>query len=287
MATIPRRSGVYQILCIANDKIYVGSAVNLAGRWKHHCWELRRGRHFNRHLQNAWNKYGGDNFRFSILELVPRDELHTAEQKWIDQTGCLETEIGFNISVMAAHPNPVNIRVWEGFIDPDGNEVIIENLHKFCRENGLSVSSMEKLTRPNGKARSIKGWSHKNSLKNQARIQVWDGFIDPSGNPVIIRNLFAFCRENGLNDGSMYDVAKGKSYSYKGWTYNNDRKNKRTKTYTGFINPEGQRLTITNLRAFCRETGLDRTKLFKLINGTIDQYKGWIWREESDDTSAE
>jgi hypothetical protein len=37
-------------------------------------------------LQNAWNKYGEDNFYFSVLELVPdKDKLIEREQYWIDK----------------------------------------------------------------------------------------------------------------------------------------------------------------------------------------------------------
>ncbi len=39
---IPDTSGVYQIRCKSNGKIYVGSAVNLRARWDTHRRELRR-----------------------------------------------------------------------------------------------------------------------------------------------------------------------------------------------------------------------------------------------------
>jgi group I intron endonuclease len=58
-AAIPRASGVYQILCKPTGKIYVGSAVNLRGRWLNHRSSLRCGKHPNIVLQRAWNKDGG------------------------------------------------------------------------------------------------------------------------------------------------------------------------------------------------------------------------------------
>lgn len=55
-----------------------------------------------------------------------------------------------------------NAIVWEGFIDPDGDEVgPIENLTAFCREHGLEFANMRALA--HGKRQSHRGWSHKNA----------------------------------------------------------------------------------------------------------------------------
>jgi hypothetical protein len=44
-------SGIYKIINKINNKYYVGSS-----------------KHINPHLQNAWNKYGQNNFDFVITE---------------------------------------------------------------------------------------------------------------------------------------------------------------------------------------------------------------------------
>ena len=44
---IPTSSGIYQIRCRANGKIYVGSAVTLRARWDGHRRELRKGLHLS------------------------------------------------------------------------------------------------------------------------------------------------------------------------------------------------------------------------------------------------
>lgn len=41
--------------------------------------------------------------------------------------------------------------------------------------------------------------------------------IDPNGNEMIISNLYDFCRKNGLDQGSMVNVAKGKREKHKKW----------------------------------------------------------------------
>lgn len=77
--------GVYRI--DLNDKFYIGSSSrSIEGRWNEHKSDLRRGCHANRHLQNAYNKYGAGSLLFSILKVVdiPKDVIKT-EQGYIDE----------------------------------------------------------------------------------------------------------------------------------------------------------------------------------------------------------
>lgn len=63
--------GIYTITCTENGRVYVGQAQNIRIRWQSHRWHLADGSHRNRHLQNAWKKYGPDAFVFEIAELMP------------------------------------------------------------------------------------------------------------------------------------------------------------------------------------------------------------------------
>lgn len=78
------RSGIYKITCAANGRLYVGSAVNFRERWNTHRSATRRGKHHSRHLQNAWNKYGQDAFKFEVLLLCAKEDLIMYEQRAID-----------------------------------------------------------------------------------------------------------------------------------------------------------------------------------------------------------
>jgi group I intron endonuclease len=278
---IPQVSGIYQITCLPTGKIYVGSAVDIRRRWQHHCDVLKRHAHRNKYLQAAWDKYGKDNFVCDVLEVVHRDNLLTTEQKWIDQTQCTNREIGFNLYEIAGSPGDTFALVWEGFIDPTGNEVVITNLNEFCRQNELDSSSMIRLAHGKSKLKSYKGWTHKNSVRQRDYIKTWDGFIDPTGNRVeSITNLAAFCREHGLDDTHMIALAKGKLHHHRGWTHVNKRQDLSQKTYTGFVNPEGQRVVIINLAEFCRVNSLHPVHMHQLKNGQRKSHKGWTWQSE-------
>jgi len=81
---ISRASGVYQLCNMQNNKIYVGSAVNLHWRSTHHFNALNRGDHCSRHLQLSFNKYGAEYFTFSVLEYCEKERLIEREQFYID-----------------------------------------------------------------------------------------------------------------------------------------------------------------------------------------------------------
>ncbi len=89
------KSGIYEIINLANNKFYIGSAVDMFHRWQTHEWRLNQGTHGNKHLQAAFDKYGYENFKFKVLEYCEKDQLAKLEQFWIDWTRACE--LGYNI----------------------------------------------------------------------------------------------------------------------------------------------------------------------------------------------
>lgn len=76
-------SGIYEILNRVNGKRYVGSAVDIAQRWREHRRGLKAGRHHSRHLQAAWNKHGETAFDFRVLmECEPVDLLREEQAEF-------------------------------------------------------------------------------------------------------------------------------------------------------------------------------------------------------------
>lgn len=88
------QSGIYMCTCLSNGLSYIGQAQFLLKRQQQHISSLKNGRHYNLHLQRAWNKYGEYNFDWKILELCSVDELDEREQYWIDRYNTFEN--GFN-----------------------------------------------------------------------------------------------------------------------------------------------------------------------------------------------
>lgn len=88
--------GVYKITNIVNRKIYVGSSKDVKKRWWQHENALESGTHGNAHLQNAWNKYGGKNFKFEIIEECAPELQFEREQFYLNVLNPFDDN-GYNI----------------------------------------------------------------------------------------------------------------------------------------------------------------------------------------------
>ena len=80
--------GVYQIRCIEENKCYIGSSKDCQERVQKHFSELRLNKHTNKHLQEAFNKYGIEGFIYSIVLYVAKEEdLLTKETEYQTKIG--------------------------------------------------------------------------------------------------------------------------------------------------------------------------------------------------------
>jgi len=77
-------SCIYIIRNLVNGKRYIGSTSSFNNRKAVHNLLLRKNKHFNKHLQSAYNKYGYDSFKFFILEKCSKEILQNKEQYYID-----------------------------------------------------------------------------------------------------------------------------------------------------------------------------------------------------------
>lgn len=79
-------SGIYKIVNLQTGKYYVGSTKDFKKRKQTHFSGLKNNYHPNKHLQNAYNKYGIDNFKFEIIECVQEELLLDIEQSYINDS---------------------------------------------------------------------------------------------------------------------------------------------------------------------------------------------------------
>lgn len=101
---VEKKAGVYQIVCKNTGKFYIGSSkVNIFCRWQRHRWELNRNSHFNKKLQNAWNKYGEESFEFLILEETTPDMALSRERVLISEMDTTDRKRGFNLSTSSGY----------------------------------------------------------------------------------------------------------------------------------------------------------------------------------------
>ena len=94
----PKFSGIYGIRNIINGMIYIGQSHNIHKRWIQHKYELNTQIHHNRKLQNAWNKYGENNFLFFVIEKCKQNIINEKEIFWISYYDSNNRNKGYNLS---------------------------------------------------------------------------------------------------------------------------------------------------------------------------------------------
>lgn len=89
--------GIYMIKNKINNKMYIGKSKNIEYRFYNgHRKFLIKNNHANKHLQRSWNKYGEENFEFSIIEKCKEDCLNEREIYWINYYNSSNMEYGYN-----------------------------------------------------------------------------------------------------------------------------------------------------------------------------------------------
>jgi len=88
--------GIYKITNLINNKIYIGKTEDrFIERFWQHIWSLDKKIHYNKHLENAWQKYGSDNFRFEVVHIQNENEdINELEKKYIVKYDTFEN--GYN-----------------------------------------------------------------------------------------------------------------------------------------------------------------------------------------------
>jgi hypothetical protein len=95
-----RTGTVYRLVCSANGKFIVGSALSYKRRQDYYWSYLRRGKWNNPYVQSCYNKYGKDSMSFEVLqENVPEEILGHIESIWIGTLGARaeDHKLGMNM----------------------------------------------------------------------------------------------------------------------------------------------------------------------------------------------
>jgi group I intron endonuclease len=103
--------GIYKIINKINNKFYIGSSYDIKMRIRKHFEKLKRNKHHSVYFQNAYNKYGKENFYYEILEICNREDTLKIEQKYLDsiinwkQSYNMSKKATGNCSDLSTHPN--------------------------------------------------------------------------------------------------------------------------------------------------------------------------------------
>lgn len=97
--------GLYKLVNRVTGQCYVGQSQKCKKRIKEHFRLLRWNKHTNPHLQNAYNKYGADNFYGAIeVEVLNLEELDQLENAFLKGEAWFEEPTVYNIADFAKAP---------------------------------------------------------------------------------------------------------------------------------------------------------------------------------------
>jgi len=215
MAYLADFCGIYTITNLINNKIYVGYAIKIQERLNTHKSELINNKHANNFLQNSWNKYGIDNFKFELLEEYPEEFLPSMENYWCNLLNTHNPNYGYNLR----STNP------KGNAGKLSKEVLYkrtETRRKNAEERGYWVSP-ERINKLK-ETKKGKPCDSKMVSNSIAKTSKPVNQLDLNGN---IINTFKSISEAGricnINSKTINSVCLGKGKTFKGfkWEYAN------------------------------------------------------------------
>ena len=153
--------GVYKIVNVHTQQFYIGSSKLLRQRKSQHQRQLRKNKHSNKYLQNAWNKYGEESFKFEIIWICDGQEQLEFEQRFID---LYKPVYNLNkkavlISEEALEKTSKKLRKKYYLINPEGIQMCTDNLRGFCEDHNIARDNIAHLL-VNGKSKRnyYQGW---------------------------------------------------------------------------------------------------------------------------------
>jgi group I intron endonuclease len=206
---------VYKIKCLINDKIYIGSSVNLRNRINRHYNDLVKQKHTSKHLQNAFNLYGNENFIVEVLEFCDRETLIQKEQFFLDKLKPWDRLIGYNTCEIAGLPSKRKL-----------TEEQKAKISKSLKGRVVSDETKKKISEGNKGKIQPKEAVEKSRLANIGRKHSEDSvekrarkysFIDTEGNIYVGTNLKRFAEQYGLHRFNLMKVLTGERKSHKGF----------------------------------------------------------------------
>ncbi|OLD63405.1 MAG: hypothetical protein AUF65_02400 [Chloroflexi bacterium 13_1_20CM_50_12] len=278
---IPSSAGIYRITCTANEKVYIGSSVNLRKRHNYHFEDLKNNKHANKHLQRAWCKYGPGSFVFEVIELVLPPFLVTQEQYWIDTLQAVEN--GFNIMPIAGST------VGRKVSDETRTKLVDARQRRgpISFETRAKMSASHKAENLSLETRAKLSASHKaENLTPETRMKI--------SNASRNRSSETRAKISKSNTGKTHSLETRAKLSE-----NNKGKKRSTETRAKMreaqvnqmatmiiTDPNGIEYKVTGIKAFCKSHGLCNTAMTTVAQGKQKNHKGWISRYADKDEST-
>jgi group I intron endonuclease len=246
------KSGVYKITNLINSKVYIGSAKNFKKRFYQHIKSLIKGKHSNKHLQNAFNQDGTENFLFEVIEVledsikeyrfqIEQEYINEYLDRWEDCYNFKKETIQKERSCHSLTPEETSNKksesqknVWDSYSDEEREnrinlikEIGFNNKGKIRTEEMLVNFSIAAKGRWENNKTKMLDVVNANLIKAREKIdykkiaeskQKTFSLVDPTGNKVEIKGINNFCKENNIPYVQFWRLINKQRPNYKGWT---------------------------------------------------------------------
>ena len=273
--------GIYKIVCIKTDKVYIGQSTNILRRFDYYkrlqCKNQRK-------LYNSLKKYGVKNHKFEILEECLLEQLNEREIYW---TELLEAHTKDNGLVL-------KVGGFKGYSSEETKEKLSKSQkgNKYREGKILELESKIKISKANRgkshpsnrKGKKIKG-NFRKKLKESKKIfknpvakmdlkenilQIYDSIIEASKSNKI----------PGRGQG-IYECCKGKIKTCHGfkWKYINKQSNNPHKRKIIQEDLNGNIIQeFDSINEASRFYNIDKNAIIKCCKGKYEQYFDSKWK---------
>ena len=271
--------GIYQIKNLKNDKIYIGSSKAIYKRWHDHKSKLLKNKHENPYLQNAWNKYGEEYFKLSIIEKVEDNSLLLIkETEHILKNKSTCPEHGYNIDIPTA--NERRIELYK--IEKNNSTKQVQTIIQVEIQTGQIINRFESQLKAraflNLTERGLSTYVERNTF--QARSQKRSRLLHPYNDTIIMYEKYYkpdFDYKSSVKIGELIEVSRG---SYKEVLTRYEFQDLLGREVNDYTWPKLRSISYKESKVdyegftlvFLRKSVRDESKVLKTISGDIKEY---------------
>lgn len=227
-------TGIYILKFNGTDKVYIGQSVNIEGRYKSHCTNMRIGK-TPKKLLSAYNQYGLP--YIEVLLECSKEELDANEEEAISIFDSVANgfntmrDAGFSSELYgeecgnAKYTNETIIEVFNYLTNcTDLTHADIVNITGVSKGTVADISMCEshkwlKSMFPEQYQILEELHSSRRKLRRTAKSRgiEYPKVVSPSGDTFTIESIRGFAREHNLNPNCFGRVLRGQAISHGGW----------------------------------------------------------------------
>jgi hypothetical protein len=293
------KTGIYTITNLKTNQVYVGStSVSFKERFRQHKSRLKNNSHRNQKLQNSFNKYGVQSFKFEPLEEVDHELVQHIEQYWINmlnpyynlvKTVVLGGTKGYKKTKEQVINHSKSLGAKEFEIWKDGKFIETFLVKSFCtRKYNISASDIKKCL--DGKRKTAKEFRFKYVGEDFVFYPKKRNYSKRSKVSEETKLKISKANKGRVKTQAHRDkISKSKKEAYKNglkvnkYFMSEEEKLAHSKRFMKgsilVLNLDGTEVgEFDSMKQLCKELDLHQAAINRVINGKQNQHKGYKFK---------